>query len=56
MSAATTGRAQRRRLRELGLRVAELPTLRDVDRFEDAVAVAAAIPGSRFAAALEAVV
>jgi rSAM/selenodomain-associated transferase 1 len=56
MSAATTGRAQRLRLRELGLRVAELPTLRDVDRFEDAVAVAAAIPGSRFAAALEAVV
>ena len=54
MSAATTGRVQRLRLRELGLRVAELPTLRDVDRFEDAVAVAAAIPGSRFAAALEA--
>jgi rSAM/selenodomain-associated transferase 1 len=56
MSAATTGRAQRLRLRALGLRVVELPTLRDVDRFEDAVAVAAAIPGSRFAAALEAVV
>lgn len=56
MSVATTGRAQRLRLRELGLNVAELPALRDVDRFEDAVAVAAAIPGSRFAAALGAVV
>ena len=34
-------------------RVAELPTLRDVDLAEDAAAVAREVPGSRFAAAVE---
>jgi rSAM/selenodomain-associated transferase 1 len=52
MSVAETGAVQRRRLARLGLRTAELPTLRDVDRIEDARAVASAIPGSRFALAL----
>ena len=54
MSADHTGAAQRARLAELGLRVGDLPPLRDVDGIEDAVAVAAAAPGSRFAATLEA--
>ena len=52
MSAATTGAVQRARLRGLGLRTVELPALRDVDRFADAQAVAAEIPGTRFAAAV----
>jgi rSAM/selenodomain-associated transferase 1 len=46
-----TGARQRRRLDRLGLRVADLPVLRDVDHAEDVVAVAALAPGSRFAAA-----
>jgi hypothetical protein len=49
MSRPDTCAAQRRQLRRLGLRVAELPELRDVDRVEDAWAVASAIPQSRFA-------
>jgi hypothetical protein len=44
--------AQRHLLRRLGLRVAELPELRDVDRIEDAWVVASAIPGSGFASML----
>jgi uncharacterized protein len=52
MSVAHTGREQRARLR--GLRVAMLPPLRDVDRIDDARAVAGEVPGGRFAAALEA--
>jgi rSAM/selenodomain-associated transferase 1 len=52
MSTAVTGQQQLARLRMYGLDVAELPTLRDVDDFADAVAVAARIPRSRFAAAL----
>jgi uncharacterized protein len=52
MSTAATGAAQAARLRELGLRYAELPPLRDVDIFADALAVAAERPDSRFAAAL----
>lgn len=56
MSVASTGEAQRARLRELGLRVHELPALRDVDRFEDALAVAASAPSTRFAATLAAIV
>lgn len=52
MSTPTTGAAQRRRLAGLGLRVADLPPLRDVDRFDDALAVARAAPGTRFAAAV----
>jgi uncharacterized protein len=54
MSSARTGLAQRRRLAELGLRVAELPTLRDVDTYADARAVARLCPRSRFAAAFAA--
>ncbi len=52
MSAPDTGRRQRERLRDLGLRVGGLPRLRDVDTIDDAVAVAADAPGGRFAAAL----
>jgi rSAM/selenodomain-associated transferase 1 len=53
MSTAHTLAAQRRRLAALGLPTAELGTLRDVDTFADAVAVAAAAPDTWFAAALE---
>ncbi len=49
MSSATTWHQQRARLRALGLRVHEQPVLRDVDTIEDAAAVAAEAPGSRFA-------
>ncbi|MGH9154729.1 MAG: DUF2064 domain-containing protein [Acidimicrobiales bacterium] len=52
MSTPVTGAAQLRRLRYLGLAVATLPTLRDVDVMADAVAVAADIPDSRFARTL----
>ncbi|MFM9607354.1 TIGR04282 family arsenosugar biosynthesis glycosyltransferase [Streptomyces niveiscabiei] len=54
MSAPTTERAQRDRLHALGLRVRELPRLRDVDTYDDARAVALAAPASRFAEALAA--
>ncbi|MBA3420860.1 MAG: TIGR04282 family arsenosugar biosynthesis glycosyltransferase [Thermoleophilaceae bacterium] len=54
MSTADTGAVQRRRLDELGLEVAELEALRDVDTIADAYAVAAHRPGSRFARTLEA--
>lgn len=54
MSLATTLSCQRRRLQRLGLRIHELPGLRDVDTIEDAHAVAGAAPGSRFAATLAA--
>jgi glycosyltransferase A (GT-A) superfamily protein (DUF2064 family) len=53
MSTAGTGAAQRARLDELGLHTTSLPTLRDVDTFEDATAVAALAPWTRFAATLE---
>ena len=52
MGTSFTGAVQLRRLRALGLRCSELPRLRDVDDFEDAVAVAATVPGSRFASAV----
>ncbi|HSH62108.1 MAG TPA: DUF2064 domain-containing protein, partial [Acidimicrobiales bacterium] len=52
MSTPHTASAQRDRLLQLGLSWAELPSLRDVDTFEDAVAVAAGVPGSRFSAML----
>lgn len=52
MSSSYTGSAQRARLDHLGLCVADLDVLRDVDDIDDARAVAAAAPGSRFAAAL----
>jgi uncharacterized protein len=50
MSTASTGSAQRDRLGALGLEVAALPVLRDVDEPADAEAVAAAAPRTRFAA------
>ncbi|MCC5575807.1 DUF2064 domain-containing protein [Microtetraspora sp. AC03309] len=50
VSTPGTGAAQLLRLREAGLRVAELPVLRDVDTAEDVVAVAALAPLTRFAA------
>jgi rSAM/selenodomain-associated transferase 1 len=56
MSAGHTLAAQRERLSALGLRCAELRVLRDVDTWSDALAVAADASGSRFAAALAAVV
>lgn len=53
MSTPTTYDDTRRALKETGLRVAGAPLLTDVDRLADAVEVARAAPGSRFAAALE---
>jgi glycosyltransferase A (GT-A) superfamily protein (DUF2064 family) len=50
MSTASTGAVQRARLVAAGLRVTDLPTLRDVDTAADAVAVARSAPRSRFAA------
>ena len=49
MSAPETGREQRRRLVDAGLRVRDLETLRDVDHVEDAGAVAVDAPHGRFA-------
>jgi hypothetical protein len=53
MSTDHTYDDQRARLAALGLHTVVLPELRDVDTYEDAVAVARDAPGSRFAAALE---
>ncbi|MEU8487162.1 DUF2064 domain-containing protein [Streptomyces sp. NPDC048641] len=50
MSTAHTGAAQRTRLTDAGLRVRDLPVLRDVDTADDATVVAAAAPDGRFAA------
>ncbi|WP_407565795.1 DUF2064 domain-containing protein [Streptomyces sp. 184] len=50
MSTPHTCAAQRRRLLRAGLRVRELPPLRDVDTPADVPVVAAAAPGGRFAA------
>ncbi|MFF7309332.1 DUF2064 domain-containing protein [Streptomyces sp. NPDC008137] len=52
MSTPTTGAVQRSRLVAAGLKVRELPCLRDVDDAADAEAVAAAAPHGRFAAEL----
>jgi len=54
MSTAQTGAWQRIRLVEAGLRVADLPTVRDVDEPDDALAVAALIPQSRYGRCLRA--
>jgi rSAM/selenodomain-associated transferase 1 len=54
MSEPTTAAVQRVRLAELGLSTAVLPPLRDVDTIDDARAVAAEAPETRFAAALAA--
>jgi uncharacterized protein len=48
MSTPGTGAVQRARLLTAGLRVADLPQLRDVDTAADAVAVAREAPQSRF--------
>jgi rSAM/selenodomain-associated transferase 1 len=53
MSSPDTAVRQRARLHDLGIRTTALPALRDVDTFEDAVAVAALAPWTRFAATLE---
>ncbi len=55
MSEGHTGAVQRARLEAIGLRVADLPPLRDVDTIEDAYAVAAEAPAGRFAAVMRAV-
>src|SRR5207247_5675109 len=52
MSVPQTGAVQRARLRALGLSIAELPPLVDVDTIADAHAVAAAAPDTIFARAL----
>jgi hypothetical protein len=55
MSSGATFVRQHARLRQLGLRTATVMTLRDVDDHEDAAAVAAAVPSSRFAATYDSV-
>jgi rSAM/selenodomain-associated transferase 1 len=52
MSSERTCAAQRRRLHELGLEVAMIHELRDVDSIDDARAVAAAAPHTGFASQL----
>ncbi|MEU0114567.1 DUF2064 domain-containing protein [Streptomyces bobili] len=52
MSTPSTGAVQRARLVAAGLRVRDLPRLRDVDDARDAHAVAALAPHGRFAARL----
>ncbi|MFD9719302.1 DUF2064 domain-containing protein [Streptomyces sp. NPDC059076] len=52
MSRPDTGRVQRKRLVDAGLTVRDLQVLRDVDTSEDALAVAAEAPHTRFAQAL----
>ncbi|MCW3036397.1 MAG: hypothetical protein JWM17_1709 [Actinobacteria bacterium] len=55
MSTGHTCDVQRRRLAGLGLHVAELPALSDVDLWEDALSVASGAAGGRFAVAVAAV-
>ncbi len=55
MSLPCTGAAQRIRLRQLGLDPVALPVLRDVDRIDDAIEVAALAPGGHFAPTLQAI-
>jgi hypothetical protein len=52
MSTSHTGTAQLARLHELRLRTRTLPMLRDVDDFDDAIAVSRAAPHGRFATTL----
>jgi uncharacterized protein len=54
MSTAGTGAAQLARLEDASLRVLQLSSCTDVDDAAGALAVAAAIPGSRFAATMRA--
>lgn len=53
MSTETTGASQLARLSAAGLRVGILPELRDMDHFRDALEIAAKIPGSDFAHAVD---
>ncbi len=53
-SCSDTGAQTLAALHAAGCRVIELPELSDVDTWPDAVAVAAAVPGGRFAAAVAA--
>jgi hypothetical protein len=53
MSTSHTGAAQRARLHRLRLRTRTLPIMRDVDDFDDAVAVSHAAPHGQFAATLK---
>jgi uncharacterized protein len=53
MSTADTGRAQRARLAELGMTIADGRCLRDIDSYDDAIAVADLLPGSRLAKVLD---
>ena len=55
MSTSQTCAVQRRRLAGLGLDVADLPALSDVDVWEDALSVMAGSGGARFPAAVAAV-
>jgi rSAM/selenodomain-associated transferase 1 len=55
MSTPFTGTAQLARMTEIGLRVAILNELRDVDTFSDAVVVAGIAPRTRFAQAVTAI-
>ena len=55
MSTPVTGARQRLRLAELGLRVADLPVLRDLDTIDDALELAALLPDSRTARAVASV-
>ena len=55
MSTCHTCEVQRRRLAGLGLNVAELPALSDVDVWEDALSVSADAAGGRFAATVASV-
>ncbi|MBT2446427.1 glycosyltransferase [Streptomyces sp. ISL-43] len=52
MDVPDTGARQRQRLTEAGLKVRDLPVLRDIDTAADAQAVAAHAPHTRFATAL----
>lgn len=52
MSRSGTGAEQLARLRTAGVHPRLLPVLTDVDRFEDALAVADAVPGTPFATAV----
>ena len=56
MSQPDTGARQMARLRELGLRTATLPRLRDVDTIADAHEVADLAPDTRFSAAVRGLV
>jgi rSAM/selenodomain-associated transferase 1 len=55
MSSPATYQEQRRKLRSLGLGCRDLPELRDVDHFSDALEVAEMMPGSPFAEAVRSV-